>query len=101
MSESIGNSEWVSVADAAGAARLPLRTVYNWVKSESIASRQRDGVTLVRLDEVMTRVDAIMSKRGGPVALSAIADDVHPPALQGDQWRTSPRTARLPTRVSS
>jgi len=31
-------------------------------------------------------MEAIMSKRGGPVALSAIPDDIRPPSLRGDQW---------------
>ncbi len=55
MSTSGQDREWVSVAEAAEAANLPVRTVYNLVKTASIASRKQDGVALVRLTEVLAK----------------------------------------------
>jgi len=49
------NSQWVSVNEAAAAARLPVRTVYNWVNSETVPSRKQDGVTLVCMEQVVAR----------------------------------------------
>ncbi len=80
MSESIGNPELVPVAEAASAARLPIRTVYNWVKSESISSRQRDGVTLVRLDEVMARANERSAVSSEAPPLPALPSPAREPA---------------------
>ena len=43
------------MAEAAEAASLPIRSVYDWVKTKSVASRKQDGVARVRLEEVLSR----------------------------------------------
>src|SRR6266852_3010504 len=101
MSESIGNSEWVPVAEAAGAARLPIRTAYNWVKGESIESRQRDGVTLVRLDEVMAKASKRPEAAVEVSPLPALPSPARQPAddagIDASPAPPSISTAALPT----
>jgi hypothetical protein len=102
MSESIGNPEFVPVAEAAGTASLPVRTVYNWVESESIESRQRDGVTVVRIDEVMARANesARLCRRKAP-QLPALALPANEPAgdagIDASPSPPSISSAALPT----
>ena len=101
MSESIGNSEWVPVAEAAGTASLPVRTVYNWVESESIESRQRDGVTVVRIDEVMARASERSAVSSGAPQLPALASPANEPAgdagIDASPSPPSISSAALPT----
>jgi hypothetical protein len=101
MSESIRTSEWVPVAEAAGAAHLPLRTMYNWVKGESIESRQRDGVTLVRLDEVMAKASKRPAATAEVSPLPALPSPARQPAddagIDASPTPTSISPAVLPT----
>ena len=68
------NSQWVSVNEAAAAAQLPVRTVYNWVNSETVASRKQDGITVVCMEEVLARAQ---ERAAADPALPALV----PPAL--------------------
>ena len=55
MSEAPEQSEWISVAEAASSAGLPVRTVYNWLRNGSIESQKQDGATCVRIADVLAR----------------------------------------------
>ena len=46
---------WVPIAEAATETGLPIRTIYNWVRSGSITSRKEDGTTSVLVAEVRAR----------------------------------------------
>ena len=42
------HDNWVPISEAAVETKLPVRTIYNWVKSGSITSRRENGTTSVR-----------------------------------------------------
>ena len=46
------DNKWVPIAQAATETGLPVRTIYNWVRSGSITSRKEDGTTSVLVTEV-------------------------------------------------
>ena len=46
------DKKWIPIAEAATETELPVRTIYNWVKSGSISSSKEDGVTSVLASEV-------------------------------------------------
>src|ERR1700682_4204304 len=52
MGENLEGPEWASIAEAARDEKVPLRTLYRWVKSGAVASKMEGGVTLVRLPGV-------------------------------------------------
>ena len=49
------HADWMSIAKAASAARLPVRTIYNWVRSGSLESHKEAGATTVRLADVLAK----------------------------------------------
>ena len=55
MGENLEGPEWASIAEASRDENVPLRTLYRWRKSNAIAFRVEDGVTLVRLADVRAR----------------------------------------------
>jgi hypothetical protein len=64
MIESKSDAEWTTIATAAKASGLPVRTVYNWVKAGALQARTEGHVTLVSLEDVRSR--ATQRKRLSP-----------------------------------
>lgn len=73
------DNDWKTVADAAAAHNVPLRTAYNWVNSGRVESKTSGGATLVLVAQFQTlaaqRITAPMPALPGRVAGVAAGND--------------------------
>jgi len=76
MGENLEGPEWASIAEAARDEKVPLRTLYRWVKSGAVASKMEGGVTLVRLADVRARAGRGRAETATPAngAATAVAN---------------------------
>ena len=72
--------DWMSIPEAAAAAQLPVRTVYNWVRSGSIESQKDAGRAQVRLADVRAKASGRETCNAAPSILPAPAASVQLPA---------------------
>ena len=81
-------SRWVSIAEASREENVPARTLYRWRRSNAIASKVEDGVTLVRLADVRAcagrgRVDTPAPASGSATAIATVGTPVGATAGNG------------------
>jgi len=74
------HDNWVPISEAAVETKLPVRTIYNWVKSGSVTSRKGDGVTSVLLAEVRAKARDREVAPSKPALLPAPSAGPQPPA---------------------
>jgi hypothetical protein len=51
-------NDWQTVAAVAAAENVPARTLYNWIRTKSVASRMEGRVKLVRVQDVRAKLRA-------------------------------------------
>lgn len=70
--EQLTVAEWQSIAEIAAAEGVPSRTLYNWARSKTVASKVEGGVTLVRVQDVSAKLRG-RSRSAAPVVSPALA----------------------------